>query len=69
VYVGRYRRYRFVFKHVTSGSPGKKITSVMKKRDADDFCEGNIRQLIYRKLERQNSCYSIRNVSRKRSLF
>jgi hypothetical protein len=38
-----------VFKHLTSGTLGKKRRSVKKKRDACDFCKGNMRQLFYRK--------------------
>jgi len=32
-------------KHLLSGILGKKGRSVEKKKDADDFCKGNIRQL------------------------
>jgi hypothetical protein len=35
MHAGRLRRYRFVVKHLISGSSGKKIS--VKKRDVDDF--------------------------------
>jgi hypothetical protein len=34
--------------NIISGAP-RKERSVKKKRDVDDFCKGNVRQLIYRK--------------------
>jgi hypothetical protein len=49
VYVGCQRKYRLVFKLFISCTPGKKRRFHKKKRDADDFCKGNIRQLICRK--------------------
>jgi DNA modification methylase len=59
LYVGHLRRYRFVSRHVVTGSLGKKRKekkkekkkkrkAVNKKRD-DDFCKGNIRLIICRK--------------------
>jgi len=35
-----------VFKHLISGIPGKKRGSFKKKRDVNDFCKENIRELI-----------------------
>jgi hypothetical protein len=49
MYVGHLKRDRFVFKHLISGSPGRKRRSVKKKRDVDDFWKVNVRQVIYRK--------------------
>jgi hypothetical protein len=49
MYVGHLRKYRSVFKHLISGTARKKGRSVNKKRDGDNFCNANIRQLIYRK--------------------
>jgi hypothetical protein len=48
MYVGHCRRQRFVFKHLISGTLGKKI-SIKKKRDVNDLYKGSIRQLIYKK--------------------
>jgi hypothetical protein len=47
VYFGCLRKYRFVFKHLPLGTLGKE-RSIKKKRNVDDFCRGNVRQLIYR---------------------
>jgi hypothetical protein len=41
VYVGRLGRHRFVFKHLISGTPGKK-RSLRKKTEIDDFYKVNI---------------------------
>jgi hypothetical protein len=49
VYVGHLRRYRFVFRHLISGIPRRERRSVKKKKDLDDFCKANIRQLSWRK--------------------
>jgi hypothetical protein len=42
MYVCCLRRYRFVFKHLISGTPRKKRRSIKKKRGADDFWKANI---------------------------
>jgi hypothetical protein len=38
-----------VFKHLISGIPRTRNRSVKKRRDVDDFCKGNVKQLPYGK--------------------
>jgi hypothetical protein len=44
--------YACIFKGLILGTPGNKRRTVKNKRDADDFCKGRIRQLIYSKYGR-----------------